>query len=194
MKSEVLMMFPVTISYSQDVLEESYKNDLFELTKKIKETTFSGGHNWETKTYNTLNTLNLETIKEFSKLSEIVKRKVNELNNVHGSDYEYTCQYSWFNFYEIGDYQEFHNHPSSTWSAVYFLKSNSNCSPLIFENPLMNFDMLPIKNIKVYNEHSFNTIKFSPIENSLIIFRSYVKHMVPKKILPDNRITVAYNF
>lgn len=192
--SEILMMFPVTMLHDKNILEDSYRNELFEFTENAKQNIPSGGYNWETETYNTLDTLNLEGVDEFKKLSQIVKRKVNELTNIHGSSYEYDCQCSWFNSYNIGDYQEYHFHASSTWSAVYFLKSNSKCSPLVFENPLMTFDMLPIKNIKNYNDHSYNTVRIDPIENSLIIFRSYIRHMVPKKVLPDSRVTIAYNF
>jgi Rps23 Pro-64 3,4-dihydroxylase Tpa1-like proline 4-hydroxylase len=39
-----------------------------------------------------------------------------------------------------------------------------------------------------------NTISIEPAENSLIVFRSYLGHMVNQGTNNDDRISVAFNF
>ena len=63
---------------------------------------------------------------------------------------------------------------------------------VVFENPTEP-DMLPIKDIKQYNDLSFKTYSFTPIQNSLIIFRSYMRHMVERQTIDFERMSVAVN-
>jgi hypothetical protein len=53
--------------------------------------------------------------------------------------------------------------------------------------------MLPIRDIEKENEMTFKRCHFEPIENSLLIFRSYMKHMVEQQKSDFERITIAIN-
>ena len=54
--------------------------------------------------------------------------------------------------------------------------------------------MLPIKEIKTTTELSFRTCSYQPEEGTLLIFRSYMRHMVEICKNDTPRITVALNF
>ena len=97
---------------------------------------------------------------------------------------------SWFNIYKTGDYQEVHQHHSNILSAVYFLKSNPNFSPLLFYS---NFT--DMQGISKNNNVSMNTmVNYKAIPGRLIVFRSYVPHCVEKHKDTEDRISIAYNF
>ena len=78
----------------------------------------------------------------------------------------------WGNIYRNGDYTIEHDHLFSTFSIVYFLKSNIKDSPLIF---------LP-----------FQT-NIEPEEGKIVIFPSYIRHEVPEHTSNDTRITLSGN-
>ena len=151
-----------------------------------------GGKNWLSETYNTLGTYDLQKDKSFKILLEKIEDKVLEFTKRHNSDYRYKIQESWLNVYNKSDYQEYHHHPNSTFSAVYFLKASENCSRIVFENPIEP-EMITIKDIKQHNPLTFKTCFFPPVENGLIIFRSYLRHMVEKQNTDYERMTVAAN-
>jgi uncharacterized protein (TIGR02466 family) len=192
---EFIKVFPTTFFLVNDLLDESELNLLQNKADEIYSTIKSGGYNWASKdVYTTLDTLDLKSLKEFSNCIEKVKYSVNKMNNINGFNFEYSCATAWLNVYGRGDYQESHTHAGYTYSAVFFLKSNAECSPLIFENPISNIDMLPPKIQTVSNENNYGTYLFEPKQNSLIVFRSYLRHMVTKNNTDHKRVSIAFNF
>ncbi len=190
--SEIAKIFPTSLYIENNILSD---DELQTLENLILNTDCeSGGFNWMSKIKNSLGTYNLNDDHNFHNLIDKVSRHVNLFNKEMGSEYNYSCQYSWFNIYEQGDYQEYHHHPNSTYSAVFFLKCDVNSSPLVFLNPIEPFDMHPIQKQTALNELNFLTCKVFPVKNSLVIFRSYIKHAVPKQTSDEKRITVAFNF
>ncbi len=192
MNNNIITIFPTTLYVKDDVLpKDELKNHIEEITKVECD---AGGNNWASRLKNSLGTYNLLENSVFSKLNSIVENEVNEFNKIMGSDFYYKCRYSWFNIYDRGDYQEYHHHAHSTYSAVFFLKSNEKSSPLIFLNPSEPYDMHPILNQKIFNDLNYQIWKLNSVENRLVIFRSFIKHMVPKHEDDETRITLAYNF
>ena len=106
-----------------------------------------------------------------------------------GSKYDYKELDAWFNVYGKGDYQEFHYHIERRLSAVYCLQTTDDMPALTFRNPLEP-EMLPLKNLQRHNE----SISFKLPQNTLIIFRSYVEHMVEEVKTEGQRITFAVNY
>ena len=54
--------------------------------------------------------------------------------------------------------------------------------------------MLPIEGIQTPTELSFRTCHYDPEERMLLIFRSYMRHMVEMCENDSPRITVGLNF
>ena len=99
---------------------------------------------------------------------------------------------SWFNIYKKGDYQEYHYHANSYFSAIFVLQTPKPSPTIVFENPLT--DMLPLKNLDVceINAETFNVNGMD--ENCLLIFRSHLRHMVHPLQHEGERISIALNF
>lgn len=112
---------------------------------------------------------------------------------MHGSNYKYKCQEGWLNIYDNKDYQEYHTHEGSTISVVYYLKSPQGSGNIVFRSPHTT-DMLPIKDIKTMTNLSYKTCYYKPEERSLLVFRSYIPHMVEQNKSSEPRISLAFNF
>ena len=54
-------------------------------------------------------------------------------------------------------------------------------------------DMFPIRDIDEQNEFNHSHYKIYPKERSLVIFRSFVQHMVEPGQHESERISIAYN-
>lgn len=195
-KPTLLQIFPTSIFYVEDVLTSDEFDLIYKRLVDIKNNVASKADNWLTKdVYTTHDSLNLCSLQipEIKTLIDKVSFYVNAFNNINGSDHEYTCSSSWLNYYSKNQYQEYHNHAGNTYSAVFYSKVDENSSPLIFENPIATIDMLPPKSIVEENDRNYMTWVQPAKENSLIIFRSWLKHMVPLNN-SNERISVSFNF
>ena len=54
--------------------------------------------------------------------------------------------------------------------------------------------MYPLEKVKINNDLNAMTFHVGMPKNSLIIFRSYLEHMVEKTKTNDIRLSLAYNF
>jgi uncharacterized protein (TIGR02466 family) len=86
-----------------------------------------------------------------------------------------------------------HTHNESTISAVYYISAPAGSGKIVFEDP-REPDMLPIKDIPDRNELSYAKVGYQAAEGSLVIFRSYLRHMVSLNNNIEPRISVAFNF
>lgn len=143
---------------------------------------FKTEEHWNCKTQ----TSNYEPHIVYPKLTKEIEHHVNSLAYTLGSDYHYKPTSSWVNKANKGDYQEYHNHPENTFSAIYYHQILSG--NLVIRN---DFHMKQLKNI---NDNFFNaeTYTYRPVKNELIIFRSHLLHMVTP--CNEERITIAMNF
>jgi uncharacterized protein (TIGR02466 family) len=189
---QITTFFPQSFFTSQNLLKEDYLVKLQNISLDIKNKTKCGGKNWLLKPYNTLDTYELTKDENFKLLLNKIEEKVFLFTQAHNSDHFYKIKEAWLNVYNKNDQQEYHYHADCTFSAVFFLKSTKDCAKIFFENPVEP-DMKPIKNIKEQNQLTFKTCHFFPKENSLLIFRSYMRHMVEKQNTNFERTTVAVN-
>ena len=184
--------FPITIYVKENALSESENNNCIDNILKIKNVTDKGGKNWKSGVYNTLTTFDFKNDNNFINLCDSVEYNTNLFSKELSSFHNYKINESWFNFYNENDYQEFHHHSNNIFSAVYFFTNPPGSGNLVFENPIEP-DMLPIKNIQKLNNFNFTTCSYNPKPRTLIIFRSYLRHMVEKCNILSPRITGAFN-
>jgi uncharacterized protein (TIGR02466 family) len=184
--------WPTEIGYYDNPEHNSLK--LIDYCYQIKDKIKSGGQNWVSKeTYNTSSEKYApHKDKKFKKLNDWIMKQVK--NYIKDSNLNYKVNNketdSWFNVYNTGDYQEVHQHYGYVLSAVYFLKSNPNFSPLIFTPRFI--DQLNIK--KIEGNYDNGNVNYDAIPGRLVVFRSYLPHCVGKHMDKDDRITLAYNF
>jgi len=191
-KDNIQTVFVNTLFSSHSLLPVEDLKPMIDECKKIQQEINSGGDNWRCNTYNTLGTYELKNNDKFKKLIDAITNKVNIYAKELKSNYTYTCGNSWFNIYKKGDYQEYHYHANSYFSAIFVLQTPKPSPTIVFENPLT--DMLPLKNLDVcaINAETFNVNGMD--ENCLLIFRSHLRHMVQPLQHEGERISVALNF
>tara|TARA_A100001011_G_C14199209_1_gene794906 strand:- start:653 stop:1225 length:573 start_codon:yes stop_codon:yes gene_type:complete len=184
--------WPTEIGYYDN--PDHDKLNLIDYCFEVKSKTKSGGEQWiSNDTYNTSNgNFHLHKDKKFKRLNDWI------LNCVKGYIADTKLDFSmrlnetesWFNIYNKGDYQEVHQHYGFVISAVYFLKSNPDYSPLIFKS--LFIDQLNIRKTNRLGNNYDIVYKAKP--GRLVVFRSFLPHCVGKHKDNEKRITLAYNF
>ena len=111
------------------------------------------------------------------RLKESVTRLVNDfIFTDSDSDFRETWDLRWTDFwgnvYRKGEYTKSHHHLPSTFSFVYFLKSQWNDSPLVFSD-------------------FGHTIR--PKQGRYVIFPSHLRHHVPPQKSKNIRMTLSGN-
>jgi uncharacterized protein (TIGR02466 family) len=85
-----------------------------------------------------------------------------------------------------------HNHSNCVAAAVYYITDPPESSPLVFFNEtniLKNFNfLLPYAKETPYNK---NVYKIYPKKGDIIIFPSWLYHMVPKNESNENRYSIS---
>lgn len=158
-----------------DILKSEWRCDTFN--------TFDYNHSIDQLHDNELeNLINLATnhVIEFSKEFGVTRSDIN-------------CSNYWFNIAEPGNYQEYHQHTDSHFSAVYYIQANSKSGNIVFKSFESMFDMFPVS-ANSQNPANFKTCFYKPINSNLIIFRSNLLHMVEKNISSEDRISFSMNF
>jgi len=193
MNSKIDLWFPTPIYISEDLLSDEENsfilNDFLSISKEID----SGGLNWLSKPYNTLGTFDLKNSKSFSLLLDKVTSHVNNFASQYNTSDTFKCKESWGNIYKQGEYQEYHIHTHSTFSAVYYATAPENSGDIVFENPF-GVDMMEIQNIHTQNNLTYQNCSYKVKEKRLIIFRSHLRHMVKPGNNQSPRISFAFNY
>ena len=169
------------MSFHQKIVKKCYT---------IKDKIHSGGENWLSKVYNVSGKLNLYKEKDFKPLLKWIDEKLLEYNHNLNINFKPLNKYAWFQIYNKGDYQDYHSHPTSKLSAIYFLKGKNNSAPVLFTDFNFNTNYFDIIIPTEDNSREWN-IPFQ--EGVLLIFRSEIPHCVPKNNTSE-RITIAINY
>lgn len=183
--------------YQHEILEgfeyfdDSLKNKVYELKEKSAGQT---GNEWLCTTFNTLNIFDLFKEAEFQPLMNAITDKVKEYSNVYGVDSDKIKQdHAWLNLAHPGDYQEFHIHARSHFSIVYYIDVPINSGSIHFKNHRSFFDMFSMdtNNLELPGLGAFC---HQPLSHELLIFRSYLPHMVDVNRSDKDRISLSANF
>jgi uncharacterized protein (TIGR02466 family) len=184
--------FPTSIYVVENILTSSENlildNNIDRISRNIK----NQSNNWNCNTITSINSYDLINDTVFSSIKNLVEMYVMEYSDILGSSEIYRCKEMWFNINYRDSFQEYHCHPGSTISAVYYISVPPESGNIVFENPAEP-DMLPLKNCN-NNKYNFKTVKYSPKQGMLLIFRSYLRHMVSIGTNEKPRISIAFNF
>lgn len=184
-------LFAVSVYRKENVLDKQELEEIAKVCLELKESVPKGGNNWRSPAYNTMDTFDLRDHRVFDKIVRIVTKSVQEFAKGHGSGYEYQCSGSWFNVYNKGEGQEFHTHNQDIFSAVVYIQSPQGSGATIFKAP---YDQRQVKNMYQTTELNNTEVGYYPNEGGLLIFRSYVPHMVEQSQSDGERISLAFNF
>jgi len=191
----VEMWFPVSI-YSEKELFSAEQNKLWtDYILNLKTTVPSAHNNWQGGTYTTHESREyyLKSDPMFAPLVEKITDRVNSFARKHGCDGIYECQHAWINVADSNNFQEFHTHNGSIFSLVYYVSAPEGSGRILFEDP-KEPDMMPLKSIKHDSPLSYQRIHYKAEEGCVIIFRSYLRHMVEPGTNITPRISISMNF
>ena len=195
--NNVIDAFPIGLYAQPDVLTPEENDILISKVYQLRNVFGAGNtQDWLSGTRspdNCYRQSNIADYLEFKPLVERITQCVHELAREHGSDDDYFCTEGWYNIYSSNRYQEYHVHPNSIFSAVYFMKSGEDSQGLHIKRPDYG-GMLPPKNKKRDTPFNQEVIIAPPEERTVVIFRSYLEHCVPPSNLKTDRVTVALNF
>jgi uncharacterized protein (TIGR02466 family) len=107
---------------------------------------------------------------------------------------EVTLINCWINENYKHSYNVPHVHPDSSFSGVFYLKTNLNCGNIDFynENQIINFNTEYEKLFP--NSSDFHSVySLLPTNNDLIIFPSYLKHGVSENLSDESRVSISFN-
>ena len=182
-----------------------FKNENFDLTEhclEIKDKypiTGNRGncwYNYNDWVHNPYNSLHI--IKQYSTLNAPKFLELNRWVQECVDEFSQECGYHkmrpqdlWFNVYERGDSQEFHNHCQSHLSCVYFAEVKDDDAKIIFNRTPWVMFPIPVTEPNPYN---YDQVWFQPTKGMLLIFKSDTMHMVERKVTDDIRISFSYNF
>ena len=191
--SNINLWFPTAIYNEENLISLEDNAKLLKHCTMVNHSNPSGGLDWHGGTYTTHGSYELSKDAEAKQIIDIITDRVHKVAEAHGCIGKYNNFSTWMNSSATGNWQEFHSHPNSIFSAVYYVSAPIGSGNIIFEDP-REPDMFPLKNIKDRNTLSHTRIPYSAQTRRLIIFRSYLRHMVEPGSNTEKRISIALNF
>jgi uncharacterized protein (TIGR02466 family) len=195
---KVTIWFP-TLIY-EDILTEfnTYNSHLETKVYNIRQKSPTSKTNWSCDTYSTLFQYNglKDSDTVIQNLINVCKEKVIDFASEYGikkNINELECIDFWFNIAQPGSYQEYHLHPKSQFSVIYYVKTTPGCGNIVFQNNESLVDMFPLF-AEEATYASYKNCFYTPKDSLMLIFRSNLLHMVEKNLSNENRISIAMNF
>ena len=97
---------------------------------------------------------------------------------------------SWMNYTSAGQYHHKHAHPNSWLSGCIYISTEREKDRITFYKEGYNRIELPTENFNAYNSSSW---WFSVGTGDIVIFPSYLTHMVEQTTSSDTRVSIAIN-
>jgi uncharacterized protein (TIGR02466 family) len=199
--SNVNDVFPIYI-YESIIPSHNIENPtILQTVKKLVESTPLGwGYKWA-EVSNIWNshpiTEHILELKEFSKIkSEILECFIEYLkqSNMLRDNLNITIEFcsSWINVHKYGQRQEYHNHTGinkTKFSGVYYVDVTDKTGDICFRHP--NYTMLTVWAYPELQIECYKTI--TPTNGKIIIFPSWLDHMVYKNTDTIDRVSIAFN-
>lgn len=92
----------------------------------------------------------------------------------------------WYNYYEVGENQDIHEHTPNTFSGIYLLELSGEVNNTVWYNGSSNF---PCDSTSIFDNILSDLYKID--EGHIIIFPSGLPHFVPPT--KNKKITVSFN-
>ncbi len=98
--------------------------------------------------------------------------------------------YAWANVNCAGDFNKMHVHPASTWSGTYYIDAGD---PVDTAAPLHLFDPCQARAVTFLPHALRDSVFIHPKPGLMVLFPSYVPHMVFPHEGTGTRISIAFN-
>ena len=185
--------FPTAIYRVENLFSKEQNDTWAEYIRTNRKHIPSGGKGWLGNMYNTFGVYEITKDKTFVPLVNEISKHVSEYSKAFGSMAVYKPLNGWVNIAEKHSYQEYHVHNNCIFSCAYYLTSPAGCGNIVFESP-SEPDMMMPKNIVGPTKFNRPTCSYEPKQGMLLIFRSYLRHMVQNGTNEEDRISISMNF
>jgi uncharacterized protein (TIGR02466 family) len=105
-------------------------------------------------------------------------RKISKFTEIYITD-------SWVNFTDTGDFQNYHVHPLSDISGVYYYQSSLDDGNIKFKAPSSALNHHPL----TYGSRA----EHKPLIGKLLLFPSFLEHAVGINTTDSTRISISFN-
>jgi uncharacterized protein (TIGR02466 family) len=136
------------------------------------------------------------TTPELQELFRAITDKLNELHRYFGlkASMRQVIEDAWVNINNRGDFNYTHAHPGMFFSCVYYVKGGANKGNIEFTNPIPGHAYTIHNNmVEDHNAFSGNALAIPPITGELVIFPSWLDHLVRQSQSDEDRISIAVN-
>ena len=133
-------------------------------------------------------------LEKYPKIKDILTKNSNSAINdilTYGAKFKITT--SWITKTKQGQKCFMHNHKNCMFSAVYYYSDyDDETGKLVFDNPFKDMSSYMVENDQ---DDPFNraSIKITPRSKSLIIFPSFIKHVIDIHKSKQPRLSLAFN-
>ena len=97
---------------------------------------------------------------------------------------------TWLNYTKTGEYHHKHAHPNSWISGCLYINADKEKDRITFYNDRYHRISLPTENYNPFNSESW---RFSVGTGDIVLFPSYLTHMVEQTVSTDTRVSIAIN-
>ena len=192
-------MIKFTRAFSVPYKQSSYTKDLYELRKTFNNSDVYTGEKRFSRVGDSVRTKdNLNTVQGFEHLTHwIEKESFDFANAVFGIKKTLPITNMWGTINSKDSHWNMvHTHPESILSGVFWLSTPAGSGDLVLMNPT-NIDwwtekLFAVEKIKS-NSYSGTYYRVSAKEGELIIFPSYLPHMVEPNTSDVKRISISFN-
>jgi uncharacterized protein (TIGR02466 family) len=136
---------------------------------------------------------NLQTLDEFKEISNNIIDVVKQIFKEQAITTKFILGNMWANINPRAGFNAVHTHPNSFLSGVYYVKVPQNSGELRLMDPrVQNLILVPDREDNIPEEYC-NQQDYIPSENKLLIFPSYVPHLVFANESRDLRVSISFN-
>jgi len=206
-----IQIFRGTLPLNHDTVAQSVRNAIDPIRQKTEQTDM----NYTTYFFDEVRE-EMHNESWFKDFSDIIKDTyVNWLSENYGYDFTKNCRddihlFAWANQYLTPNYHEPHNHPDTIVSGTYYVKVDSDSSPIKFYSPnpaasvfggsrpkTIHHTTQPHTNIATTGYGVTHQEAFvHPTEGEVLMWPSYLLHGVPSTESKDpnyERISISFN-
>lgn len=134
------------------------------------------------------------TIPELSSLVSSIFHNTERLILKYNLPRRYRIDPLWININGKRDFNQYHEHPKSTFAGVFYIHAPENCGDLVLINPVTTHQhYIDPKTIEQFNEFNSYSWKVKPESNKLVMFPAWVPHFTFPNESNDDRISIAFN-
>jgi uncharacterized protein (TIGR02466 family) len=178
-------LFPTPVVFSS--IDRKFTPEELAFFKKSGETTYKNEGNATSLNRYIVNEPEMATIK--SEIETAVNHYMNKIIVAKPEVKAYITQ-SWLNFTSENQYHHKHEHPNSFLSGVYYIDADEkNDKITFFKNGYQQIKLAPAEWNWWNSESWFFTVK----TGNIVVFPSYLTHMVQQKAGNNVRCSLAFN-